>query len=558
MSKALSYDFVIAGAGSAGCALAARLAQDPGVSVCLVEAGGNGRSLFVTMPAGNGFLFGNPKFDWGFASTPQPGLDGRRIYYPRGKGLGGSSLLNGMIYIRGNAADFDRWRQLGLPGWSYADVLPYFKRAEAAAHRNEDYHGHDGPLKITPATNYDKLSELFVTAAQQAGAPLNPDFNGANQVGVGRLDSTVFRGRRQSVAATYLAHQPSNLTVMTNTQVLAIELSNGHATGLRVVDSNGVQTLHARREVVSCLGAFGSPQLLMLSGIGPPDHLRAVGITPLIEHPGVGTSLQDHPNMPITYGLLDPSLSLARLQRIDRAVGMALRYLVTRGGPAAGSFWSTILFHALRNESSPELQIFCTPMVVHEEGTGSGWSIQNLLNFGRAVFARGKVAIPGAQFDINLLRPHSRGTVRLASDDPSAAPAIDPGYFDEPADLSDLVAGVRHVREVATQAALRGVLGVEISPGNSAQSDAEIIAMVRTKANTGHHPVSTCRMGREDDVGAVLDAEFQVRRTSGLRVVDASAFPDQLSGNTNATVIMMAERAADMMLSKPPLPRAEI
>lgn len=237
------YDFVIAGGGSAGATLAARLSEDPSVSVCLVKAGGRGRSPFVTMPAGNGFIFGDSKFDWGFHSVPQSGLDGRYLYYPHGKGLGGSSIMNGLIYIRGNPHDYDRWRQSGLAGWSYADVLPYFKRAESANHHDERYHGHYGPVKITSAANYDQVSQAFVRAANQAGAPLNSDFNGASQIGVGRLDSTVFRGRRQSTGATYLAKVPANLSVFTNTRAIRLSINNGRAQGLDITDGNGTATV---------------------------------------------------------------------------------------------------------------------------------------------------------------------------------------------------------------------------------------------------------------------------------------------------------------------------
>jgi len=549
-----TYDFIIAGAGSAGCTLAARLAEDPAVSVCLVESGGSGRSPFVTMPAGNGFIFGNPKFDWGFKSVPQPGLDGRRIYYPRGKGLGGSSLLNGMIYIRGNARDFDHWRQLGLQGWSYADVLPYFKRAEGAAHRHDQYHGQEGPLSVSPAANFEAMSQRFIDAAQQAGARLNMDFNGASQAGVGRLDSTVHRGRRRSASAAYLSKRPTNLAVLTHTHVLGISLKNGRAAGLSVADDRGTRTLNARREIVSCLGAFGSPQLLMLSGIGPAEHLLDIGIEPLVDRAGVGESLYDHPNMPVNFHLREASSSLARFQRIDRAAGLALRYLFTQGGPGSGSFWSTTLFHSLRDPDMPELEVYFTPMIMKEEAAGAGFSIQNLLNLGRAVIARGKVAVPGVEFDINLLRPRSRGRVRLATADPRQSLLIDPAYFTEPADLSDFVAGVRHIREVAAQPPLRDALGPELSPGAACQTDAQITAAIRAEATTGHHPVSTCRMGRDNDPGAVLDNCFRVYGVEGLRVVDASAFPNQISGNPNAAIIMMAERAADMMMGRAPLP----
>jgi len=554
MNQGGVFDYVIAGGGSAGCTLAARLAEDPDVSVLLVEAGGDGDSLFSRMPAGNGFLFGNPRHDWGYESTPQEGLGGRRIYYPRGRGLGGSSLMNGMIYIRGNPADYDRWRQKGLSGWSYADVLPYFRKSAGAPHRAGDaFHGTDGPLKLSPAPNHDAINRRFLDACRQAGAPDNPDFNGAAQEGAGRLDTKVWRGVRQSSARAYLEPRPGNLTVLADSHVLRVVMEGRKAVGLLL--TRGM--MRARREVVLCLGAFGSPQCLMLSGIGPADHLRRHGIDPVIDLPGVGSNLYDHPNMPMQFGLLRPELSMARFQRIDRAAWMGLRWLLAHDGPAAGPFWSTALFHAVRDHAMPELEIFFTPMVVREEGGAKRFSIQSLLSAGKTIIARGKSAQPGLQFDINLLRPQSSGTVRLASNDPMARPLIDPGYFSNRVDLDDLVAGVRHMREVVAQEALADVAGIELSPGAGTNSDTDIRRAIRDLATTGHHPVSTCRMGGDHDGGAVLDAALRVRGAEGLRVVDASSFPDQISGNTGAPVIMMAEKAADIMLGRPALPASD-
>lgn len=552
MSSQPSYDYIVAGGGSAGCALAARLAEDGTARVLLVEAGGNGRSFFSTMPAGNGFIFANPAYDWRYWSVPQPALGGRRIYYPRGRGLGGSSLMNGMIYTRGNAADYDRWSQKGALGWSYAEVLPYFKRSEGARHRAGDpYHGSDGPLALTPARNYGRADRAFVAAAIAAGATPNDDFNGARQEGVGRIDSKVYAGRRQSSARGYLAVRRKNLDVLTGSLVLGLVLERGRAVALRHAGG----TVRAEREIILSLGAFGSPQCLMLSGIGPADHLRDHGIAVAHDLPGVGEGLFDHPNVPMQFAISDPALSLARFQRIDRALWMGLQYLVARAGPASGSFWSALLFHALRDRDMPELQIYCTPMIVREDsGKASGWTIQRLLSLGDSVIARGKTAAPGMQFDINLLRPASFGNVRLASSDPRDQPRIDPRFLSEPGDLADLVAGMRHMREVARQADLAEILGPELSPGPDATSDADLERAVRALLTTGHHPVATCRMGTGDDPGAVLDPALRVRGIEGLRVVDASAFPDQIGGNPNAPIIMMAERAADLILGRPPLP----
>ena len=551
MSQHQTYDYIIAGAGSAGCALADRLCEDPDITVCLVEAGGNGNSLFVRMPAGNGFVFGNPRFDWGYESGVQPELNGRTIYYPRGKGLGGTSLLNGLIYVRGNAADFDRWRDMGIPGWGYADVLPYFKKSETAPHRDSEFHGQSGPIKITPSENFCPVSQMFVEAAQQAGAVLNHDFNAASQVGVGRFDAKVSNGQRQSTSATYLRKRPNNLTILTGTRVLRVAFSGNKATGLHIGRDGKIQTITAEREVVSCLGAFESPKLLMLSGIGPANHLNAMGIEPLQDLRGVGESLQDHPNMPLTFEIKDKNLSFARYQRLDRSIWLGMQYLLNKSGPATGPFWSTALFHAFDGGQLPDLEVFCTPMVVKEGAGGAGWSLQNLLNPGRAILARGKTAAPGIQFDINLLRPKSTGRVRLASNDPTDHPRIDPGFFSDHADIETLIDAVEHIREITCQPAFGDVVGKEVAFGPEVKSRSAMATGLRQHITTGHHPVSTCRIGADDDVKAVLDAEFRVRGIEDLRVVDASAFPDQLSGNPNAAIIMMAERAADMLLGRP-------
>lgn len=545
------FDYIIAGGGSAGCTLAARLSEDPANQVLLVEAGGNGRSLFTRMPAGNGILIGNRKYDCGLHSEPQPGMNGGQIYFPRGLGLGGSSLLNGMIYIRGNAADYDRWADIGLNGWSYANVLPYFKRSASADHRNNDpYHASDGPMKLEPSRNHTRLAETFMQACQQAGAPLSSDFNGDSQLGVGRLDAKAYDGIRQSTAEAYLRQVPPNLTIKTHTRVLQVEFDGNRANGLKL--SSG--SVRARREVVLSMGSFHSPQLLMLSGIGPANHLAKYGIKPRVNLPGVGSTLFDHPNVPMQFEIHDRNLSMARYQRIDRAIWLGLQYLLNRSGPGGGPFWSVVLFHALRDAEMPELEVFFTPMMVKEEDAGGGWNIQTLLNPGRSVLARGKMARPGFQIDINLLRPKSFGTVRLASADPLRAPCVDPGYFTDAADVRELIAGLRHMREVVSQPALQTVVSAEYSPGPSAQTDEQIGQAIRKLATTGHHPVCTCPMGSDSDPGAVLDDRLRVRGVEGLRVVDGSSLPTQVSGNVNAPIIMIAEKAADMILQREPLP----
>jgi len=543
------FDFVIAGAGSAGCVLAKRLSQEQNATVCLIEAGGSGRSLFASMPCGNGFMFGNPRFDWCLKSVPQSSLNGRQIHYPRGKGLGGSSLINGMIYIRGTASDYDRWYKRGLNGWSYRDVLPYFRRSAAAFHRVDDpYHDTVAPLKVMPAGNYETLNERFVEAARQAGNPLNLDFNGATQRGVGQVDVTVWNGRRQSTRETYLRSPPPNLTVLTKSRVLKIKVENNRACALEVDTGN----VYAEKEIIICLGAFGSPQILMLSGIGPASHLKEVRIPVIHNLAGVGSSLYDHPQMPIKFEITDPSLSLSRYQRADRAVAMGMRYLLFRDGPAAAPFWSSVLFHSLRDLDNPELEIYMTPMCVKDDDAKWHLTAENLFNIGNLLVNRGKSALPGIQFEVNVNRPKSFGTVRLASDDPFAIPRIDPAWFTEPTDMKDIIAGLREVRHICAQASLKDIIAKEISPGVIAQSDSELDMAVRNAVSTGHHPVSTCPMGTDDDRFAVLDEKLRVKGIDALRVVDASSFPAQIGGNTNAAVIMLAEKAADMILERTP------
>ncbi|MEX2650251.1 MAG: choline dehydrogenase [Alphaproteobacteria bacterium] len=556
-----SYDYVIAGAGSAGCALASRLTEDLSVTVLLIEAGGHGRHLFIRMPAANGFVFGKPRFDWSYRTEPQPELDGRRVYWPRGRGLGGSSSINGMIYIRGNARDYDGWRQQGLEGWAYADVLPYFRRSEGNPRGDDHFHGADGPLRTGPAGNVATIDRVFLEAARQAGYPENRDFNGATQFGCGIYDMTVHGGRRFNTAWAYLRRAESrpNLTVMTDARVLEVAFEGTRASGVTVGHGGGRETVRAAREVIVALGAIGSPQLLMLSGLGPADDLRRLGLTVRADLPGVGANLHDHLNVPVQYRCLDPAMTFARYLRADRALALGLRYLLTGGGPGAAPFWSAGAFKAVDPGAEvPSHQVFFTPMVIVEDPRGKDAGAQRHRSFGAGMLTRGKYAVDGFQFDVNPMRPRSRGALRLGSAEARDPPIIDPRYMTEEPDRRDMIEAVRIGREIAHQKAFDAIRGEELSPGAALGSDAEILSGVRRIAISGYHPVGTCKMGIASDSTAVVDAALRVRGVESLRVVDASVMPTLVTGNTNGPTIMIAEKAADMILGRVPLPRAEV
>ena len=549
----MKFDYVIAGGGSAGCALAARLAENSNISVCLIEAGGRGRELFIKMPAGNGFVFGNPKLDWGYSTVPQKSLDNRSIYLARGKALGGSSIVNGMMYMRGVPADYDQWRQSGLSGWSYADLLPYFKRAEGAKHRDGPYHGTNGPLKIEESVNFGVIDKAFIKAAIAAGHTQLNDFNAYDRTGVGRSDSTVSRGVRQSSAIAYLKKGSKNLKVLTHRHISKIVFDHKRAIGVETTNGEFIQ---ARREVIVCQGAFGTPHLLMLSGLGPADHLISHGINPIVNLPGVGENLADHVDIPMQYASDRMDLSHARFQRLDKAAGLMGRWLVNGSGPGGGALFSSILFHAFDDPKQPELQVFMTPMIFDENFKDGQKEISPLLHrIGRRLLVRGRaIARSGIKIDINLERPKSLGTVRLANSDPLISPLIDPNYLSDQQDLDDMVKGVRVMSEIMSKPEIAQYHKGSLGPWANAASDAEIITAIRATAYTGHHPACSARMGADNDSMAVLDDQLRVKGVEGLRVCDASAMPSQITGNLYATVIAIAEKAADMILEKQPLP----
>jgi choline dehydrogenase-like flavoprotein len=535
------YDFIIVGAGSAGCVLAKRLSEDGSASVLLLEAGPPDRHPYISIPLGLGRMHDRRMFDWGYETEPEPNLNGRRIEAMRGKVLGGSSSINVMAYTRGNRGDYDRWAQKGARGWSYADVLPYFKRGETWEGGETTLRGGSGPLGTEFAKTPDKLFEAWVAAAKAIGIPATADYNGKQQEGFGRGQYTIREGRRSSSARAYLrsARRRGNLTVETGAHATRVLMRGTHATGIEYVTAKGdSKQIEASREVIVSSGAFNTPQLLMLSGIGPAGHLRETGIRCVVDLP-VGHNLQDHIGAYMTYSRIAPG-AFHREMRFDRmAVSMVRAYLFG-AGPA------TVVpggLHAfIRTEPH-----FAVPDV---EFMFRGTSHHPHLWF--------PLIYPAFQdgFGIRptLLHPDSRGQVLLRSADPHDPPRIRYNFFSAPNDLPTLVKGFKLARALVRQKALAPYRGVELNPGERVESDAEIETWLRNTVITAHHPCGTCPMGSTPD--AVLDPELQVRGVERLRVVDASAMPDLVSAHINACVLMMAEKASDLIRGRPPLPPA--
>ena len=524
------FDYVIVGGGSAGCVLAARLTEDPAVTVCLLEAGPVDKSVLIHCPAGLALLAQTGGANWAFQTVPQAGLDGRRGYQPRGKVLGGSSSVNAMIYLRGQAEDYDAWAAEGNPGWSWADVLPYFKRAEHNERGADAFHGTGGPLNVKDLTSPNRFGPIFVEAGKQAGYAANADFNGERQEGVGMYQVTHKNGQRFSAAKAYLKPNlgRKNLTVITDARTNRVLIDGKRAVGVEARIGRETRTIAARREVLLCAGSLQSPQVLMLSGIGPGEHLRSLGIEVRHDLPGVGRHLHDHvdvvqvldaPKLTELFGL-----SLTGAIHAIKGIFEWRRHrtgMLTTNFAEAGGF-----IRSGAEVERPDLQLH--------------FVIGKLVDHGRkTVFGH------GYSCHVCLLRPNSRGSVTLTSADPDAAPAIDPNFLAERDDLERLVLGFKAMRRILGQPALAAHGARELAASAGARSDAEIEAFIRSHADTIYHPVGTCRMG--DGPLDVVDAELRVRGLTGLRVVDASIMPNVVSGNTNAPTIMIAEKAADMI-----------
>lgn len=519
------YDYIIIGAGSAGCVLANRLSEDPKTKVLLLEAGGRDTRKEIHIPLAFSKLFKSP-CDWAYYTEPEAALENRSLYWPRGKVLGGSSSINAMIYIRGHRADYDGWRDQGNPGWSYADALPFFKKSENQERGVSEYHGTSGPLCVSDLRTVNPLSEAFVAAGEEAGFPRNNDFNGETQEGFGFYQVTQSNGKRHSAAAAFLhpAMSRPNLTVQTDAQVFGIYFEGQRAAIVSFQDGNASKQERAEREIILCAGAIGSPQLLMLSGVGPAAHLRAFDIPMVCDLPGVGQNLQDHPCTGVVYECTQP-VSLASAESISNLV----RYLCFKKGPLTSNVAEAGAF--LRTSPGckvPDLQFHF----------GAGYFVEHgFQTFDGHAFA----------FGPTLLHPYSRGDIRLRSSNPLDAPAIRANYFSDPRDMEVMLEGVKLSRALANTKAFAQYRGRELHPGPESQDDQALCTHIRKFVETLYHPVGTCKMGRDNDAAAVVDSELRVRGVEGLRVVDASIMPTVVGGNTNAPTIMIAEKAAEMI-----------
>lgn len=529
-----SFDYIVIGSGSAGSLMANRLSADPANRVALIEAGPSDKkwpvNIKTAMPVGNIFLLPHEKYNWKQSLSGNEAVNNRQIGFPRGKLLGGCSAINGGVYIRGQREDYDDWAKAGNEGWSYDDVLPAFKAVENYHGDDKPWHGKGGELDVEKPSSWNPIAAAIVDAAAQAGHHRNDDFAGDRKDGFGRYDLNQRRGTRLSSARAFLhpALGRPNLTVMDETIVRRILFDRGRAIGLEIEKNGGRSTLTVRREIILCAGATNSPQLLMLSGIGPEDHLRNMGIKPVHHLPGVGAHLQDHPTVHIAMENPSAESYAVSARALPRILASPLRYLLKREGMLASNVAECGGFLCTDGSGRPDIQI--TFLV------------------GLKLDARSVPRRHGYMALIQLLRPKSAGSVRLRSNRPEDKPVIDPNFFADPYDMKTLIAGFREARTIFAQPALAAMTGAEIEPGIQHQSDAEIDAALRKIVNTAYHPTGTCKMGPDSDPMAVVDGRLRVRGVSGLRVVDASVMPEIISGNTSAPTMMIAERAARFIL----------
>jgi choline dehydrogenase len=528
--SASEFDYVIVGAGSAGCVLANRLTSDGKNSVLLLEAGPKDTHIWIHVPLGYGRLFKEKSVNWMYQTEPEPELNGRQVFQPRGKVLGGSSSINGLLYVRGQHEDYDRWRQRGNAGWGFDDVLPYFKKAENQSRGADKYHGTGGPLPVSDPRHADPLSEAFVVAAAEVGIPTNPDFNGATQEGAGFFQTTTRRGRRASTAFSYLrpAKHRGNLQVETAALAQRIVFEGRRARAVEYRQNGTLRTARARKEILVSGGAYNSPQLLQLSGVGPADLLKSHGIAVVLDAPGVGSDLQDHMQVRLVMRCTQRVTLNDVVNNPVRRIMAGVRYAAFRKGPltiAAGT--SGAFFKTNPRLATPDIQIHFLPFSTDKMG-------EKLHSFS------------GFTASVCQLRPESRGSLRIRSADPAAPPEIRINYLASETDRAAFIEGVKVLRKILAATALKPYVVEEAYPGSKVTSDEDILAFCRQTGSTVYHPTSTCRMG--NDPLAVVDQRLRVRGIAALRVVDASVMPDLMSGNTNAPTIMIAEKASDMIL----------
>ena len=532
-----NFDYVIVGAGSAGCVLANRLTEDGRHTVLLLEYGGSDSSILIQMPSALSIPMNMAKYNWFYESEAEPHLGGRRMRTPRGKVLGGSSSINGLVYVRGNSLDFDRWEEEGATGWAYRSVLPYFRRAETRAEGGDAYRGDSGPLRTCYGPQRNPLYHAFIEAGKEAGYPETADINGFQQEGFGRMDMTVYRGRRWSAANAYLkpALRRRNLAVRTHALAIAILLEGRRAVGIRYRHGGRECAAKAGREVILAGGPVNSPQLLMLSGIGPAAELARHGIPVLHDLPGVGENLQDHLEFYFQVECLQPITLFSVMNPFAKAL-IGLRWLLRHDGLGATNHFESCGF--IRSRAGvryPDVQYHFLPLAATYDG-------------------KSLARCHGFQAHVGPMRSKSRGHVRLASVDPTAKPRLLFNYMSHPVDWTEMRACVRLTREIFAQPAFDPYRGRELQPGSYVTSDADIDAFIRDKVESAYHPCGTCRMGSSDDPMAVVDPEVRVIGVQGLRVVDSSIMPSITTGNLNGPTIMTAEKAADHILGRPPLP----
>ncbi len=524
-----TFDYIIIGAGSAGCVLANRLTEDADVSVALLEAGGKDSNPWIHVPAGYYRTMLDPSVTWQYGAGPEPHLDGRVVPWPRGRVLGGTSAINGLLYVRGQRQDYDMWRQLGNTGWSFEDCLPYFKKSEGNERGEDELHGGDGPLGVSDVRMNNPLCEAYIAACVAAGIPATRDFNGASQEGAGYYQLTTRNGRRSSTGVGYLkpAMTRRNLTVVTNANVKKLEISNRRVTGVSFDHDGVTKTINAGREVLLSAGAIGSPMILQVSGVGPGEVLKGAGVNVVHEMKGVGENLQDHFHARYVYEVnLPASLNNVWHSRVNQ-VKAGLEYITQRRGILTiGAGVAGVFMKSHPDLDAPDLQIHFMPL----SAVGPG---QGLHEFA------------GVTSSIAQLRPESRGHIRITSNDPTGQPSILANYLDSQTDRDVLLRGMHKMREISAQPSWQKVMKREIAPGPEATSDEDLMAFAKKMGTTIFHPCGTCKMG--SDAMAVVDERLRVRGLEGLRVIDASIMPTMTSGNTNAPTIMIGEKAADMI-----------